>query len=229
MSYQYTYAYMGLIFLIIWLILYLWREDTRKQMISISFIFGFAGVGADILYTQDWWSPLTLTNTRIGFEAFIVGFCIAGIATVIYEDLFKKRIRKRKNVNKEKVFAKELKITLLMLFLFFGTFYFFNLNSFIATIITLSVPTLIIYLKRKDLIIDSIVSGFLMLFIAFIVYSLLELITPGWVEEFWHFTNVPNFIFLNMPLDDMIWYFLTGMLIGPLYEFWYETKLVENN
>jgi len=78
MPYQYTYLSMGLVFAVIWIALFLWRRDTRKEMLIMSSIFGLAGPVADILYTQDWWAPQTITNTAIGFEAVLVGFMIGG-------------------------------------------------------------------------------------------------------------------------------------------------------
>ena len=66
-SYQYTYLLMGVIFAVLWAILFIWRKDTRKEMLLMSGIFGFAGPIADLLYTIDWWNPLTLSGTRIGF------------------------------------------------------------------------------------------------------------------------------------------------------------------
>ena len=92
MSYQFTYLYMGLIFSVVWFALFLWRKNTRKEMLSISLLFALPGALADLIYTQDWWVPQTLTGTIVSLEGTIVGFMIGGIATVLYEDIFKKKI-----------------------------------------------------------------------------------------------------------------------------------------
>ncbi len=65
MEYQYTYFLKGLIFLVVWVALFVWRKSDRKEMTIMTLIFAFAGPAADILYTQDWWNPLTITNTKI--------------------------------------------------------------------------------------------------------------------------------------------------------------------
>jgi multisubunit Na+/H+ antiporter MnhB subunit len=83
-----------------------------------------------------------------------------------------------------------------------------------------------IYIKRKDLIIDSLISGVLMLIIASITYILVNLITPDWVYQFWYFSNFPKMIILDLPIDDIIFYFLFGATIAPLYEYWLEGKIV---
>jgi hypothetical protein len=227
MEYKYTYLLMGIIFLTIWLVLFIWRKNTRKQMIIMSSIFAFAGPLADILYTKDWWKPLTLTNTSIGPEALFVGFMIGGIASVIYEDFFKKKVMIRK-VSEAKEQKRNMNFILLMavaISIFFGSFYLFRFNSLIATILALAIPTGFVWIKRRDLIIDSLASGVLLVLVASIVYTILNFLTPGWISAFWFFKNVPDIIILNLPLDDIIWYFLAGLFIGPLYEFWREGKL----
>lgn len=68
-----------------------------------------------------------------------------------------------------------------------------------------------------------------MLILSFFIYPLVDWITPGWVNAFWYFKNVPNIIFLDIPIDDILWYFLTGAALGPLYEYWQERRLVKIN
>ncbi len=162
------------------------------------------------------------------FEAVIVGFTIGGIASVIYEDIFKKKIKVRK-VSKTKEIKRNyhlFSVIAVALILFFGSFYLLNFNSFHSTIFSLVIPTIVIWIKRKDLIIDSLATGFLLVIVASLVYSFLEFLTPNWIQIFWLFKNVPNVIIFNLPIDDILWYFLAGLFIGPLYEYWKEGKLV---
>ena len=42
-------------------------------------------------------APATITNTPVGLESIIAGFVVGGVAAVIYEELFKKRIKFRKS------------------------------------------------------------------------------------------------------------------------------------
>src|SRR3989344_6395340 len=231
MDYRYSYLLMGLVFFVIWMILFLWRKDTRKEILIMSIIFGIGGPLGDILYTKDWWNPLTITNTKIGFEAIFVGFMIGGIAAVIYEDIFKKKIKIRKKIRKIK--RKENINLLLMLslafLLFFESFYLLNLNSLLSTVVALVVPTMIIYILRRDLIIDSLATGFLLVIVAIIVYSVVEIFTPGRIVSFWHFKNVPNIVIFNLPLDDIILYFFSGLFICSLYGYWQEGRLSKSN
>jgi len=221
--YKYTYLLMGIVFFVIWLILFLWKKDTRKEMLFTTILFAIAGPIADIFYTIDWWNPETITGTRIGVESIFVGGMIGGVSAIIYEDFFKKKIIKRK---KKVGTKKELiipPILILAVILFLATYLIIK-NSFLATLVALLIPTFYIWFKRSDLIPDSIFSGILLVLVASISYGILNLLTPGWVEQFWLFKNVPNVIIFNLPLDDLAWYFSAGLFIGPLYEYWKEIK-----
>ncbi|MEK9176159.1 MAG: lycopene cyclase domain-containing protein [Patescibacteria group bacterium] len=220
---------MGGLFFIVWLILFLIRKDTRREMLLMSLIFGLAGPLTDVLYYKDWWSPLTVTNSVISFEAFFVGFSLGGIISVLYEEIFKDHLREKRRDKRRKRIDTEtfLIILIIMGVIFFGSYFLLGLNSLIATILAMTIPTLFIWFKRKDLMKVSLLSGVLTLSLAVMVYSLLDLITPDWVNVFWHFKNVPTLIILNVPIDDIIWYFLAGCLIAPLYPFWHEGKLIK--
>lgn len=227
MTYEYSYLILAIIFLLLWILLFLIRKDLQREMLIISLAFAFAGPFAEIVYFKDWWNPITITSTFLSLEPFIIGFAIGGIASVIAEELLKE---KHKNIKKSKnTFKKEdLNIFLLLSFLaviFFGSFFLLKTSSLITTLLSFGIPTLIIYMKRRDLILNSIISGILLILIAIIVYTFVEFITPGWAEIFWQFNNTPKIIIFNLPIDDVIWYFLCGAFIGPLYEYWREIKL----
>jgi hypothetical protein len=230
MSYQYSYLLGDAALLIIWFALFLWRKDVRKEMIIISSIFGLAGIISQFIYTVDWWHPLTITNTLVGIEDFIFGFAVGGIASGIYEEVFKKRVRIRK-VTEKKEFQENKNFFIFSLSLaviFFVSFFLLKINSFYSSIFAFTIPLIYMWLKRKDLIIDSLASGFLLMIISFLAFIILEYITPGWVQSAWYLENLSGIIILKAPLEDIIWFFLAGAFIGPLYEFWKEGKLVKS-
>ena len=227
-NYQYSYLIADLVLLVIWFVLFFWRKDVRKEMLYISIIFGFVGLLVEPIFLKDWWNPLTITTTMIGFEDFLFGFTFAGIASVIYSVIFKKRVRIKK-VNKKKEFKRNKNYLILSAFLvglFFSSFYILKLNSFYSSIIAFIIPLTIIWIKRKDLIINSITSGLLLMIIVCIWFWIPELITPEWINTHWFLENLSGITILKVPLEDLIWSFLAGAFIGPLYEYWQEGKLI---
>ncbi|MDP1729395.1 MAG: lycopene cyclase domain-containing protein [archaeon] len=229
MNYQYSYLLGDAVLLIIWFALFFWRKNIRKEMIIISSLFGVAGIIAQFVYTADWWHPLTITNTLVGIEDFIFGFSVGGIASIIYEEVFKKRIRLRKASKKRELQEDKnfFLIGLSLAVIFFISFYFLKINSFYSSILAFAIPLIYMWLKRKDLIYDSLASGFLLMLVSFLAFIIPEFITPGWVQSAWYLENLSGIIILKAPLEDIIWFFLAGAFIGPLYEFWKEGKLVK--
>jgi len=220
---------MGLVFLAFWLILFFFRKDTRKELVIVSSVFAIGGILTDILYTRDWWNPQTITNTVFSFEAALTGFGIAGVGSVAYEELFKKRVKIRKKT-KEHERMQTIHVILLIALattVFYGSYFIFGLNSLYATILTFIIPSIIIWVQRPDLIVDSFASGIILVGVAFCVYAVLHILTPGWIEAFWIFSNTPKIMILSLPLDDVIWYFVAGLFFGPIYEFWQEGKLID--
>lgn len=78
MDYKYTYIILDLCFLIIWFVLFFWRKFSRKEILTMSLLFGLAGLLVEPIYVHDWWHPLNITNTLVGVEDFLFGFVVGG-------------------------------------------------------------------------------------------------------------------------------------------------------
>jgi len=227
--YQYSYLIGDLIALIIWIILFLWRKDVRREMIIMSFLFGIAGPISELIYTIDWWRPLTMTGTIIGIEDFIFGFVIGGIASVIYEELFKKKLMTN-TLNKTSKYNETKNlffIGLILAILFLFCFFVLRINSFYSSIIALIIPTIYIWIKRRDLIFNSFATGIIMIIVFSLFYIVPELISPGWIATTWYFNKLSDITILKIPIEDIIWLFFAGLFIGPVYEFCISAKLVK--
>ena len=227
LSIRFTYLVLGLLLFVVWLSLFLFRKDIRREMLIISIAFGIGGILSEFVYLKDWWNPITITGTRIGIEDFLFGFTIGGIAGVIYKVLFKKTIKDKnilKNITKGHLF--DASVILLLPIIFFGSNIFLGFNTLHASLLGYGIPILIIYYRRRDLILDSLISGLSLLLITFLIYSTVEFLSPGWVLRFWTFKNVQPIIFLNVPIDDLIWYIFTGAFIGVIYEFLQGSRLL---
>lgn len=221
MNYQYSYLIGAVVLLAIWFMLYFLKNTDKRQMLLISILFAPAGVVGELIYTKDWWNPGTITGTVVGIEDALYGFALAGIASVIYEIVFNKHIVKRT----DKIPVKKIIMTIIaMSAVFFASVYLFGVHTFIASILTLFILTLYIYIKRRDLIKNSIFSGLLLTVISVFSYIIIELITPGWIAATWS-SSMSGITWAWIPIEDLIWLFFTGALIGPLYEFWKNKKL----
>jgi hypothetical protein len=216
MMYAYTYLYLSLLFFSIWALLFWWRKDVHSEMLHMSFFFGILGPFSEFFYFQDYWHPSTLSGSWASVEAFIFGFAMGGVAAVVYEFITHRRLSK-KHGNK-KVEHKRVAVCVALLIGVF-VFIFGFTNSFVATILSLGCVTVFILWQRKDLVWDSVVSAVALVLIGQFVYALLAFLTPGWVEAFFYFHNVPYMYVGALPIDDFFWYLAAGAAISPMYEY----------
>lgn len=196
-------------------------------MLAMSLLFAPLGVLLDLLNTRDWWRPETLSGARVGAEAAWVAFTLTGVSTTIYKVVAGRRLERRSRADGDRPARGWTLLAVgLGLLLCFGGFYLLDLNSFVASILGGAVAIGLVWLKRTDLVVPSVLSGLLMVGTAALVYSALELLTPGWIDEFYLFRNVPPIVVFNLPLDDAVFYLLAGMSGGVLCESWLGASLV---
>ncbi len=218
---------MAIGFALMWLLFFMWRKDTRREMVVVSIIFGILGPLANILYVKDWWSPLTFDGTQVGIvDSALVGFVVGGITAVLFETLFSRTHRRERRLVARHEHLFFFMMFIVTLLLFFGGFYLLGWNSFISSMVALCVPTLVILVRRPDLLLESFCTGILLVAVSALVYNFIEIFTPGWIEAFWHFKNTAPIVVYNMPIDDAFLYFFLGMFGGPLYEYWQGARLV---
>lgn len=220
---QYTYLVGVVIFSIIWLILYFHRKELRREMIVMSILVAILGLFSEYLWwTKDWWRPLTITGTRIGIEDLLLGFTNGGIAAVLYEEIFKKRIYKFKPRDHN---LSLVLIIALSYFIFLIMFYILGLTSFIATAAVQIIIGSILIVLRKDLVYDAFLTGVCLVIVALPIYVLLEYLSPGFIESTWVWSNLSGITFMKIPIEDLIFYFLAGFSIAPFYLYWKNEKL----
>jgi hypothetical protein len=166
---------------------------------------------------QDYWRPETFNGWAIGIEDFLFGFFIAGIGSVIYEEIFGKHYAKRKN--RQHHWSWFL-VPVVALFLFsFNLFFFLGINSIYASVITFLVIAGVIIYFRRDLLMDSLVSGVLVGAFMFVAYLLYLSVFPEVIHRWWLIDNISGILVLGIPVEELLWAFGWGMVAGPMYEF----------
>ncbi len=219
---------MDILFLGVWLGLFFARSDYRREMLILSILCGIGGPVTEYFYIKDWWHPLTVTGTLIGFEDVFYAFVSGGISAVIYKFVARK-VNSKPGIKLRKVLKeRRFQVTVLVgTICFIGGYFVFHINTFLLSMGTQAVILFYIFVlnKRIDLIKPALFTGLLTVVGASFVYTMMNFLTPGWIEEFWYFKNVPHIILLNVPIDDICWYFLVGGSLGIYYEFWTQTKI----
>ncbi len=224
---MYKFAYLIgnlLISLPIWLILFIRRKDLRKEMLIVSLIAGIAGPISELYYLKDYWRPEIFTGWPIGIEDFIFGFCIGGISSVIYEYIFGKHHSNR--INRKHHWSWFIvPLVTLFIIVFNALFFVLKINSIYVSAIAFALLALIIICFRKDLLVNSLTSGFLMGLLMFVSYLVFLSIFPEAIHRWWLIKNISGVLINGVPIEELLWAFSWGMVAGPIYEFFRGLKL----
>ena len=214
--------YSGL-YLIPWLILYLIRKDLRKQMIWASMITAIGGLFCErYWYTQDWVTPLTITKTLVGVEDLVLGWGAGGIGAVLYKEIFRKDDYKYIKYHHRQFLILPIIIGFILADMLFRHFGYF---SFYANLLGFGLIVAVIFSIRRDLIREAIGGGFLLVVVSLPIYWLTFHFFPGWRESYWNMTNISKLYFLKIPYEDIVWWFLVGMILSIVYDYTHGMKV----
>lgn len=218
-SANYIYFISSLLSFIPWLFTFFLRKDLRKEVLIMSFAVAVGSlVTSYFWWTFDWWHPITIFYTRVGIEDFLIGFTSGGIAAVLFKEIFilKKSQKRTKNVS----FALITFATIFLIGMSFFT-WVMHLSSFLSYSITMIFLYLIIIIQRKDLFLFSIINGFLVVIVMVIfIYLPIIILFPSWIKITWDLQELSNIFVWKIPIEDIIFYFLLGLVVGPFYSYW---------
>jgi len=214
---EYKYAYLiGILVTIcpLWILLFWLRKELRPELLLISVYGGIAGPISQIWYIRDYWRPETITGWPISFEDVLFGFFIAGIASVAYEILFKKHFdeKRRKQAPHKRALAFAVIITIMIA-------RFLSVNSIYDSFVLFLMIALTILFFRRDLFVDSVVSGCLMALCFLISYVIFLNLFPDAITKWWALRNISGLFVWKIPVEELLWAFGLGLALGPLYEF----------
>ncbi len=195
---KYVYLLALIPFCLIWAFLFFKRKDLRKEIILTSFFIGILSVLTSYFWwTKDWWRPLTVTGTIVGFEDFIMGFTSGGIMSVIYDYIFRKKYQK---VNLKNNIVGAFFVLLFMAIVTGWLFISIGLTSFLASTISMLLVVIFIVLVRRDLFFDSLISGLVMMLVSTLFYFLIILISNTWVSKT-YLDGLSGLRFFTIPVE----------------------------
>lgn len=203
-----------------WLWAFINRPQLRKKMIRAGLFGGLMAPPAEYWYFSDYWRPPGLFGYKIVFiEDFLFGFAVTGLSAIVYEVLF--------NAQYEKTARNYKKLFLGMFAFGIGLMMLFNtvlgFNSMITSCICFVFFTVFVLVLRPDLLMQSVLSAFLMLIVILIVYvPLFDIFNTTYWQKYWllYGTNPWGIIlFGNIPLTELMWYFFWGGFAGIAHPF----------
>lgn len=221
---HYTYLIGSLIALAFWAILYASRKDVRREMLVVSIASVPIGlILSGLAWTLDWWVPQTITGTRVGIEDVFYGFGVGGVAAAIFQLLSRQRL---KYSGKKLPSNKALALWLLVPVITIAGTYLLKWHSFPSTMAGLLIPSAIMLVKRKDLIIPALATGAIMAVLGEIGFLMLNALSPGFVQQYWLMSLLSGTSVLGYPIEDLACYFGVGVFLSLIYKYWQNAELV---
>lgn len=232
LSFQYSYLMLTVPFLLVWLLLFLYGKASRTEQLHISAIGAVLGPISELAYFRDYWMPQSTFPFFIGTFPFMIedvlfGFAIGGIAAVVFEVLSRAHLVR---LSRHSKYAISSWAVLLILYVAFKGGFLFGLNSIYASAMGFIIAGFAMVLARRDLLLDAVGSGFVVMGIMFVSYWVLFNAVSNseqLLEQAWYLYDTPlGSRIAGVPLTEMVWGFTFGFLIGPLYEYMGNKKLV---
>lgn len=219
---QYTYLIFALAWVPLWIFCFIAAKKVRKELLLVSGLGALIGFLLEwFVWTRDWVQSLTLTATPAGIEDALLGWCIGGIAAVLFEVWHPHLRAQTASLHAIDFWTVVAASSVLGLI----SFFFLGLHSFFAWLISAGVPTAVILWRRPDLIRESLFTGATLIAYSIPVYLFVFWLNPDFQSSYWQWYNLSGVATLGVPIEDFIWFFTAGAFIAPLYDYWYHCRL----
>lgn len=212
---------------IIWYIFFFVRKDLRREQLFVSIISAPLGPISQIFYfSKTYWRPeyfypMEILGVKIGIEEALFGFITGGIASVVYEGIFRKRT----------LTGKSRKLLAAFFFAMGASFFViltrFGINPIWSSSAALLVTAILMVLVDHDLTLDMFFSGLFMLTVSITIYTVLLVFYPDLVEKFWVPEGISGTQIFKIPIEELIWFTSWGAFAGIFYEFWRNVEKYE--
>jgi hypothetical protein len=209
---------------VVWLLLFFFSKQTRRELIIMSCIGLLLSPAILTIVAADYRAHL-VEPTPLQFEGFLFVFAFFGIASVVYEALFRKFTGKKRERH---ILKPPTLHWISQIIIIFGVWAFITLAS--MTIFQLSsVQSMIIgglligtyvIADRKDLLLDALLSGAIMAVLIFLAEQFLFFyLFPDSLTDFWHPALLSGLTVGVVPLEEIMWAAIAGFALGPIYEY----------
>jgi hypothetical protein len=227
---QYVWLIWSLIILALWVVIYLFKKDSRKEMLKMSWItmpLGFT----QPLFVPGYWLPPSLfnlaENTGFDLESLIFSFAIGGIGTVLYNLVFKRRFVEMQHTERgHKRHTLHIHILFVPVLVFAALSLFTNLDYIYCGVIALFFGGLATLYCRPDLKGKIWIGGILFTILYFVYFGSILTFYPDYVTLYWNLDNLTHILVLGIPLEEFLFAFTFGMYWSGLYEHLYWRKVM---
>lgn len=217
---DHAFAYLSffVFFGIAWIVLYVMRRDLRSEMLKLSIFCAPLGILGEYFARQDYYF-LTVTYPSFWtLQAALIGFVYGGVAVAVYAAWRHLHFtRYHSKTPKHPLWLPTLAIggSLVM---FIGMRYF-DINSVYLSMMVMFIGAFSILFLRPDLWGYALGSGIAVMILSTAFYLLFQYVFDGALSYYWNGAVLNWGSFFGVPMEELLWAFAWGFLIGPSYEF----------
>jgi hypothetical protein len=229
--YRYVY-FIGTLYPLAFWFFFFWKWPRRRRpMIIIGTLCIALGLFAEYFWwLNDWWHPQTITGTKIGLEDVILSFTLPGVSILLYKFFFKKDLDEKFELT-EKTFLAAIWRFAPVFIASFGTtsllFFVFHIRSTIATSAGMLIAIIFVLMHRRDLFPAMFWTAILAMVLSIPAYLVFILLSPGSVDSFWNFSQITGYRVIGIPIEDIAWIALGGLMMGGIVEYGFGYRLVD--
>ncbi len=215
----------ALVLFIVWLVLFLFSNSTRREQVMMSIVGLVLAPGALIVVSNDYRHVISNTIAGVGLEDLLFSFSLFGIAAVVYQVILGAHVHKlqgKRWTHEHPAvhwYAHLLVVLGLWGFISLLLIHVFELASIRALIVGGLLVGVYAIADRRDLLLDALLSGLFTATLVFLIEQIFFVrLFPEAAEAFWRFDQMTLFLIGGIPLEEIIWAAVIGFTIGPMYE-----------
>lgn len=209
---RFTYLVGDLALLVVWSVFWLRMRGRRREMLSVGLLATVLALPFAPWLLQQWWRPVTMTGTPIGVEDILFLFLWGGI-TAGADDFLLGPPREDGRTRWRRI----LPVFALFFVPFIGL-QLVDVHMWVAWTAATLMGTVGILARRPALWRRALASGAVCVVVGVVWFVTLHVHDPAFIE-WYHMDRLTGFIVLYGPIEDYVWAFTSGLLIGPLWPF----------
>lgn len=211
----YVYFVWSLLWLVVWGVFFSLRTESRREMLITSLVFAPLGPIVMYFHIVDYFHPVTLFSSPWSIENWLFGFTTGGIAAVLYEQVCTKgRLD----------YTRGGSMTALAVAMPLGvgwmstSMFVLSINSLYASVILFLVVGLSMLFLRPRLIPNAVISGALFALFLWLFYEVFRLVYPELFTTLWVAEGLSGLTLFGVPVEEVLWGFGVGFMLGPASE-----------
>lgn len=225
-----TYAYFlaVIVMFLLWVTLFLWRKDLRRQMLIMS-ILGMPAAFTEAMIVPVYWHPTVVLDLLQKFgicvETALYDFVWAGIGSVIYE-LIHRMGEQRNATTLRGVIYRFMFLTVVL----FPAVIILSHTSLARHLLSEMIPAvavgLIVVYVRRDLIRPALFSAAYVGISYFAIFAIFNLVFPEFVAATYNTRNLAGVYLLKVPIEEIAIGGIGGFTMGCTYEYVFDIRLI---